>query len=310
LGLAALLVIAHVVTADKPKTDLGDPKRPDDPAAKDQPAKPGEGKRAQAFIAAFNKGDAKAVSEFWTPDGVYVDQVGREYKGREAIEKLYARVFAGEKGAKLSIHITSFKQLSPDVVIEDGVTEVTPAEGGPGSTARFTAVGVKKDGEWYFESVHESLARPPSNVAHFDDIDWLLGQWTGEETKGESATASYAWAENQNFIVSSFATTLNGVPVIGGTQWIAWDAVDKQIRSFSFYSGGGFGEAVWTKDGNKWLLKTNARTAAGKKVSGTNVLTKIDDDHMTWQLTNLTVDGEKIADTKPVKMKRVKEGKP
>jgi uncharacterized protein (TIGR02246 family) len=307
LGLAALLAIGHVVTAEKPAV-VGEEKRADAPKA-DQP-KPGEGKRAQEFIAAFNKGDAKAVAAFWTPDGSYVDQLGREYKGREAIEKLYAKVFPGQKGAKLTIHVTSIKQLAPDVGIEEGITEVTPAEGGPGTTARFNAVLVKKDGEWFFESVHEALARPPSNVAHFDEIDWLLGAWTGEEAKGESATASYAWAENQNFIVSSFATTLNGEPVVGGTQWIAWDAVDKKIRSYSFYSGGGIGEAVWSKDGDKWLLKTNAKTAAGKKVSGTNVLTKTDDDHMTWQLTNLTVDGEKIADTKLVKMKRVKEGKP
>ena len=57
---------------------------------KEQPAK---GRRAE-FIAAFNKGDAKAVAAFWTPDATYVDQVGREYKGREAIEKLYEKVFA------------------------------------------------------------------------------------------------------------------------------------------------------------------------------------------------------------------------
>ena len=37
---------------------------------------PGKGKRAQEFIAAFNKGDAKAVAAFWTQDADYVDQVG------------------------------------------------------------------------------------------------------------------------------------------------------------------------------------------------------------------------------------------
>ncbi len=37
---------------------------------------PGKGQRAEAFIAAFNKGDAKTVAGFWTPEGDYVDQVG------------------------------------------------------------------------------------------------------------------------------------------------------------------------------------------------------------------------------------------
>ena len=70
--------------------------------------------------------------------------------------------------------------------------------------------------------------------------------------------------------------------------------------------GGIGGRAVWTKDGDKWLLKTTARMAAGKKVSATNVLTKVDDDHFTWQMTKLTVDDKPMPDPKPVKMKRVK----
>jgi uncharacterized protein (TIGR02246 family) len=299
LGLAAIVVVVGLVAAGKRTAGAEEPRAVDT-------AKLGEGKRAQEFIAAFNKGDAGAVAAFWMPDATYVDQAGREYKGREAIGKLYEKVFADRKGAKLAIHVITAKLLTPDVALEDGITEVTPAEGGPPTAARFSAVIVKKDGEWFLQSVRDSVPRPPSNIEHLDDLEWLIGEWTGEELKGESATASYRWAENQNFIVSSFATTLDGLPVIGGTQWIGWDAVDKQIRSWSFYSGGGFGEAVWTKAGNQWTLNTTARSSAGKKLTATNIFTKTDDDHMTWQLTKLTVDGEAVPDPKPVKLKRVK----
>jgi len=280
----------------------------DDKTAKSGKEDPAKGRRA-GFIAAFNKGDAKAVAAFWTPNATYIDQVGREFKGRAAIEKLYEKVFGARKGAKLAIHITSRDQVSPEVVLQDGITEVTPADGGPPTEARFSAVLVKKDGEWYLQSVRDSLASPPSNAEHLEDLEWLIGEWTGEE-KGESGSATFHWAENQNFIVSEFATTLNGIPVYGGTQWIAWDAIDKQIRSWSFYSGGGFGEAVWTKDGNKWSVNTNARTADGRRVTATNVVTKTDDDHMTWQMTRLTVDGKSMPDPKPVKLKRVNGSKP
>jgi hypothetical protein len=51
-----------------------------------------------------------------------------------------------------------------------------------------------------------------------------------------------------------------------------WDAVDKQI----------------------------ARTAAGKKESATNIVTKTDNDHLTWQVTKLTMDGQSLPDLKPV----------
>jgi uncharacterized protein (TIGR02246 family) len=267
---------------------------------------PGKGQRAQEFIAAFNKGDAKAVAAFWTPDADYVDQVGRQYKGRAALEKLYQKLFSENKGAKLTITVTSVKMVGTDVALEEGITEVAPADGGPPTAARFSAVLVRKDGVWYLQSVHDSVARPHSNVEHFEDLEWLIGDWAGEEAKGESATASYSWAENRNFIVSSFNTTLNGIPVVGGTQWIAWDAVDKRVRSWSFYSGGGFGEAGWSKEGNAWSIRTTARTADGKQVSATNVLTKVDADHATWQMTKLTVDGQPLPDPKPVKLKRVK----
>jgi uncharacterized protein (TIGR02246 family) len=266
--------------------------------------------RRAAFIAAYDKGDAKAVAAFWTADATYVDADGHEHKGREAIEKMYEKVFADNKGAKLAIHVTALKQLTPDVVLEDGITEVTPAGGGFPTAAGFSAVLVKKDGEWYVQSIREAEPQPPSNAEHLEDLEWLIGEWTGENEKGESASATYDWAENNNFIVSTFATTLDGIPVVGGTQWIGWDAVDKQIRSWSFYSGGGFGEAVWTREGKQWALKITARTGAGKKVSATNLMTKTDNDHLTWQVTKLTVDGESKPDLNPVKLKRVQPAQP
>jgi len=301
LGLALCLIAALAVTQYGVSIT---------PVAAEDKAKaadaPGKGKRAQAFVAAFEKGDAKTVAAFWTKDGEYTDQVGRQFKGQDAIEKLYAKVFATQKGAKLNITVTSHKLVGTDVALEEGITEVAPADGGPGSIAKFSAVLVKKDGEWHFESLKETIAHPPTNAEHYEDLDFLLGDWVGEAEKGPSGTASYSWAENRNFIVSSFATTLNGVPVLGGTQWIGWDATDKQIRSWSFYSGGGFGEATWTKDGAKWTLKTTAKTADGKKISLTNVLTKVDDDHLTWHATKLTIDGKEVPDGVAVKMKRVK----
>ncbi len=301
LVLAAALAGTHFVAVGKGQDKAADPQANGLEGT-------GKGKRAKEFIAAFEKGDAHALAGFWAEDGDYVDDTGRDYKGREAIEKMYERFFAGKKGLKLTIHVASHRPIGTDVALEDGITEVTPAEGGLPSASHFSAVLVKKDGEWYFESVRDSAPRPPSNVAHFDDLGWMLGEWTSDNEKGEGSKASYAWAENQNFIVSSFATTLDGVPVVGGTQWIGWDAIDKQIRSWTFYSGGGFGEATWRQDGDKWFLSTTARMANGKKATATPVVTKVDDDHMIWQITKLTIDGESIPDPKPVKLKRVRPG--
>jgi uncharacterized protein (TIGR02246 family) len=303
-GLALCLVAALAFTLIPGGGQV--PAQPGPKGGGENPPAPGKGKRAQEFIDAFNKGDAQTLANFWVAEGDYTDEIGRHYKGRAAIEKMYEKYFAANKGGKLSITVTSHRMVTSDVAMEEGITEVAQPDGAPPTSAAFSAVLVKKDGVWYFESVRDSLPQPPSNAEHFEDIEWLLGNWVGENEKGESGTASYSWAENKNFIVSNFTTTLNGIPVVGGTQWIVWDAVDKEIRSFSFYSGGGFGQAVWTKDGGKWLIKVTARTANGKKVSATNVMTKKDDDHATWQLTKLTVDGKELPDATPLKLKRVK----
>src|SRR5262245_15686064 len=81
---------------------------------------------------------------------------------------------------------------------------------------------------------------------------------------------------------------------------------DKQIRSWSFYSRGGFVEATCTKNGNSWAVRTTARTADGKKVSAMNLLMKTDNDEMTWRMTRLTVDGESLSGAKPVNLNLIK----
>src|SRR5262245_7654727 len=60
-------------------------------------------KNAETFLEAFHKGDAKALAALWTSDGDYTDQNGRQLKGRDAIEKAFAGLFADNKGLKLRI---------------------------------------------------------------------------------------------------------------------------------------------------------------------------------------------------------------
>src|SRR5262245_8160989 len=105
-------------------------------------------KNAEAFVKAFGKGDAKALAGFWTPDGDFTDQEGKHLKGREAIEKAFAALFAENKGLKLHIHSHSLRFVTASVAIEDGVTAVISPDAAP-SRARYTIVHVKKDGQWF-----------------------------------------------------------------------------------------------------------------------------------------------------------------
>jgi uncharacterized protein (TIGR02246 family) len=261
--------------------------------------------RAKEFIEAFNKGDADALAAFWTPDGDYVDQVGTQLKGREAIQKAFQKQFAVLKGAKLRIHRSGVKFVKDDLAIEDGTTEVIPADGGPPTTARYTIVHVKQDGQWMLSSVRDSVAVAPSQARHLEDLAWIIGEWEAKTKEGE-VHANYSWDDSGNFIVSSLAATLKSVPVTGSTQWIAWDPSAKCIRSWSFLSQGGFTQAVWKPDGNKWTVEVKGTLRDGKKATATNVITQVDADNATWQQTNLTVDGKSMPERPAINLKRVK----
>ena len=90
---------------------------PPDPSAADNAAiRAG----SEAFVAAFNEGDAKAVAALWTEHGEYIDDSGRTIAGRDAIEKDYAAFFAENPDVKIQIAIDSLRVLSGEVAIEDG----------------------------------------------------------------------------------------------------------------------------------------------------------------------------------------------
>src|SRR4051794_29148112 len=95
-GLVAALAFSQLIAVGKL------PAQREDRTAEGK-AKPGEGRRAKDFVAAFNKGDARAVAAFWVPDGDYIDEGGRVTKGRAALEKLYEKQFAAQKGARLTV---------------------------------------------------------------------------------------------------------------------------------------------------------------------------------------------------------------
>jgi uncharacterized protein (TIGR02246 family) len=261
--------------------------------------------RSKSLIDAFNRGDAKALAEFWTPDGDYMDELGQLYKGRKAIEDSFVKLFAAGKGAKLHVYRTSLRFVRPDLAIGDGLFEVAPPNGAPPTAARYTSVQVLQDGKWLIASLREAVATPPNSAGKLEDMAWLVGGWAEDSDKGPSARASFTWAEGHNFLVNRFVMTVKDVPMAGGTQWIAHDAAAKQIRSWMFDSSGAIGEGAWTRDGDRLVGKIVTTLTDGKKVSSTTILTRVDANHATWQSIQRSMDGQALPDTPPMKIKRV-----
>ncbi len=261
-------------------------------------------KTAEAFVEAFHKGDAKALAAFWTPDGDYVDENGRVLKGRKAIEDSFAELFAAKKGLKVRIDVASLRFPTPDLAIEDGTSTVLAPDGTAPSRARYTNVLTKKDGQWLLSSVRESAYTEPNNYEQLRALNWAIGEWADDSSEAPVGRVSFDWVPGQNFIISTRTMEYKDASLDNGMQIIGWDPVAKEIRSWTFEADGGFGESVWTKEGAKWTVKTNATLADGSKITATNIVTPGDANTVTWQSKERTAGGKPLPDTKEIKMKR------
>jgi uncharacterized protein (TIGR02246 family) len=112
----------------------------------------GDGKALQeqneAFVAAFNRGDIKAVAEAYAPDADFLSAQGQRVKGRDALEKYFTKGFAESKGLKLQHSDSSIRFLKPDVAIADGTWEITGRPEGNPARGHYTAILMKRDGKW------------------------------------------------------------------------------------------------------------------------------------------------------------------
>jgi uncharacterized protein (TIGR02246 family) len=136
-GLAAVLVL---VLGLAPGLVAGDKADPADEKALQE--------RNETFVAAFNKGDIKAMAACYAPDCDFLSAEGQRVKGREALEKYFAKGFAESKGLKLKHGHSSLRFLTPVVAIDDGTWEIIGRPEGKAAKGLYTAVLMKREGQW------------------------------------------------------------------------------------------------------------------------------------------------------------------
>ncbi len=107
-----------------------------------------------AWIAAYERGDAQAISALYAPDADVVLINGQRITGRDAIEAMYQSAFEQLPGTKARIVPRSRRLLADDVVIDDTTWEVIGVlpDGAP-SSGWSTTVFQKCDGQWMIQCV-------------------------------------------------------------------------------------------------------------------------------------------------------------
>lgn len=118
----------------------------------------------QVFVAAWNRGDSKTMSETFTPDASLVIPEGLMIQGRFAIEAFYRGVFArGYQGSRATSAIKRIRYLSNDIALIDGewsIEDVHDASGNLRNAERgiFCAVVVHSERKWLISALREQTS--------------------------------------------------------------------------------------------------------------------------------------------------------
>ena len=259
-------------------------------------------KAIEAYVAAFNKADAKSLAALWAPEAVYTNPLtDEEVVGREAIEGQFASIFAEAKGVQLESTTLSIGFVSPNVAVEQGVAKVIR----PDQTAEeseYSAVYVKRDGQWLLDRVTEEVVPVvASNYEQLRELEWMVGRWVDRDDEATVVTECH-WTRNNNFLVRSFMVQVNDSIHMSGMQIIGWDPAAKQIRSWVFDSDGGFGQATWKKKEDRWFIQQSGILPDGRKSASLNIIRFVDEKTCMIQSVNRTVDAELLPDIAEVRI--------
>jgi uncharacterized protein (TIGR02246 family) len=250
-----------------------------------------------AFVKAFNAGDAKAIADLLTEDAESTDEDGTVVQGKWAVADLFAQAFAASPGSKMETRIDSIRFLTPEVAKEEGRSTITPAGEGAPDVDRYSVLYVKKDGKWLQSSIREHPEQDLSPHERLKELEWMLGEWVDESDSAVIFTTC-RWSEDQNFLLRLYRIQVQGKPALNGTQRIGWDPATGQFKSWVFDSQGGYSEGLWSREGNRWVVKLSGPLRDGKITTETNIITKVRDGMARWQSVDRTVAGRLLPDTR------------
>lgn len=253
-----------------------------------------------SYVAAFNSGDAKALSAHWTEQGEYLTPAGEKWQGQKQLSESFTAYFAQTKNAKLEIVNTKVEQQSPSVIVETGTARVLAPDQEPLETD-YQATHVKTTAGWKIDSLKETAMplAPPSNFEQLQELAWMVGQWGDAEENSRIETAC-RWTRNQIFLVQSFKVYVEDRVDFEGTQIIGWDPQSQSIRSWTFDSDGGFGVGRWSSGEGRWSVQTLNVLPDGRRGSATNVYELVDKNTVRYRSVGRQVDGELLPSVGPV----------
>jgi uncharacterized protein (TIGR02246 family) len=259
----------------------------------------------EAFSRAFGAGDAKAIGEGFTDDAVVIDPDGEETRGKAAVTQMYTSSLQENPGLKLETEVAEVRFITPDVARVEGQTRIS-AGGDAADFTRFSALMVRKDGQWKSAEIREFTA-PAEDVTPYErlkDLEWMVGHWV-DESGNNKVESDVRWADNNSYLIRTYTVNVAGEKSASGTMFIGWDPQTGQIKSWVFDSEGGHGEGYWTRTGeNEWIVKAQGVLRDGRPNSATQVHTILNKDSVKTDSIDRIIGGQVAPDITDVVMVR------
>jgi uncharacterized protein (TIGR02246 family) len=262
-------------------------------------------KGAEAFVAAYNAHDAKTVSELFALKAEFTDEDGNLIKGRESIEKDFAKMFTENPNCTIAVEIDSIRLLTPNIAIEEGLVRGRPVPEEPANVSNYVAVHVKVEGRWLTASVSDYEAEPEDLSANdnLQELAWMVGDWI-DESPDSVVKSSCRWDDSGNYLLHDLVLQIAGGILSNGSMRIGSDPLTGQLKSWTFNADSGYSEGLWTRMGDEWSVKSRGVNATGEVTLSTNVYRFIDNDTMTWRSYDRVVGGEAVDDVPEYIVKR------
>ena len=234
-----------------------------------------------------------------------MDADGSLIVGRADLEKAFAEFFQANPIAKVQVLVKSVRFPAPDLAIEEGVLrQINAVRDLPASTF-YTATHVRIGGRWLTALSREWGA----GQDRLDDLEWLLGQWT-VTIKDRSVILTFTRDGDKPFILGRFTRkTGDKIESTGGFR-IGLDPQSGRLRSWHFEEDGGHGQALWVRDGNRWVLDAAGVMGDGAETASVNILGRLNNDEITWQSIDRVLGDQSLPDTTPIKLTRAAEKEP
>ena len=260
---------------------------------------------ADAYAAAFNAGDDKAIGDQWTL-GAELEEGGGMLKGRDAIVASLKQWRASHPKAALKIEVTDVQTLGEGVARVQGTLSFTGQSDAEPAVSRFDSLRVLEQGSW---RIAESRVVPTPRTA-LADLSWMLGTWQSTDAKtGTTVDATYEKSLEGNALVGRIKVKQKDGATVESLDVIHADRLTGQVRSCSFDSNGARAEGTFTSDGTSFerkMVGTPGNPDLGNRAEWMQVLSPLGRDMLLWHSIERRIDGHAQPDTEPVHLRRIR----